>query len=112
MGCGFFIDWIACGPIKLPLWLLSWILPGEGILTNIIALLIILFVVYISVKTLGATGGILLMVVGIAGFAFTAGTSIILTIIGFIATMTGKKAGFITGIVAVMGIICIICSMI
>ena len=112
MGCGFFIDWLVCGPIKLPIWILSWILPGEGIVTDIIALIIILLFVYISVKSFGAAGGVLLIVLGIAGAAFTAGATIALTIVGFIAVMTGKKAGLITGIVAIMGIICIVCSMI
>jgi hypothetical protein len=107
MGCGFFVDWIACGPIKL----LAWILPGEGIVTNIIALFITVFFTYVFIRASGKIGGILLMVVGIAGAAFTAGVSIALTVIGFIATMMGKKAGLIAGLTFIMGIICIICSM-
>jgi hypothetical protein len=107
MGCGFFVDWLFCGPIKL----IAWILPGSGITTNVIAWFIMVLMTYFFLKFFGAIGGVLLIVVGLAGTLFSGGVTLVLVIIGFIATVFSKKAGIITGIFALLGLVCIFCSL-
>ncbi|MFH8086619.1 MAG: hypothetical protein QW609_02245 [Candidatus Aenigmatarchaeota archaeon] len=89
--CIWGLSWLSCGIIGLFKWLLSFFLPEiPDPIYFFVSLAISSVMVYILGALLGRIGGIILSIIGILGTAVTAGTSLIITIIGLLLVFFGK----------------------
>jgi len=90
--CIWGLSWFSCGIIGLFKMIFGLFLPGiSGPIFFFVTLVISSITIYILSAVLGKTGGVILMVVGIIGALVSAGTTLILTLIGFIMTFFGKS---------------------
>jgi len=89
--CIWGLSWLSCGIVDLFKWGISLFLPGvPSQLYFFVALIVSSIAVYIAGIVAGRAGGIILSVVGMAGALVTAGTSLILTVIGMIMVFFGN----------------------
>ena len=65
---------------------------------------------YLSLKILGKIGGLILIIIGIIGIAFSFGTSLIISVIGLVFLISGEAAGLIVIVNILAFILAIICS--
>jgi len=88
---------------------LGWIFHLSGIPLLLVGMITTSIGLYLSLKILGKMGGIMLIVIGFIGAAFSAGTSLIISLLGFIFLIFGEAAGLIVIGNIVVFILAIIC---
>jgi len=74
---------------------LGWAFHMSGIPLLLLGMAITSIVLYITLKILHGIGGLILIVIGIIGAAFSAGTSLIISLIGVVFLISGEAAGLI-----------------
>jgi len=90
--------------------ILGWIFHLSGIPLLLLGMVITSIVTYLTLKILGKIGGLILIIIGIAGAAFSFGTSLAISLIGFIFIISGEAAGLIVIGNIMAFILAIICS--
>lgn len=112
--CVWGLSFLACGTPNIFNFFLDIFLPDEvpTLLFYLISLVLSSVVIYLLAKMLGRIGGMLLMVLGVLGSLFTAGISLVLTLIGFILTFLGGAAMLVIIINVISYLLCIACYVI
>lgn len=82
---------------------------ADGIQPVLIAMAFSSVLIYLYVKFLGKIGGILMIVIGVAGAAFSAGTTLGLTILGFVLAFVSKKAELIVVLNVLIFVLYLLC---
>ncbi|HKZ45426.1 MAG TPA: hypothetical protein VJ343_01855 [archaeon] len=89
--CIWGLSWLSCGIVSIFKAIFGFFLPGiPSSVFFFVALAISSISIYLLGIFLGRTGGILLTVVGIVGALFSAGTTLILSLIGILMIFFGK----------------------
>lgn len=89
---------------------LKFFIPLEGITLTLAALVISSGLIFLFGKMLGRLGGILLMVIGIIGAFFSAGTTLIITAIGTVLFFYGRATNLIVLLNILFFGLAILCS--
>ncbi|MBU5537451.1 MAG: hypothetical protein QW818_01415 [Candidatus Aenigmatarchaeota archaeon] len=82
---------------------------GEGIQAVLITMLVSSVIIYLYTKYLGKVGAILMIIVGVAGAAFSAGTTLSLTILGFVLMFVSSNAKIIVGLNVLVFVLYLLC---
>lgn len=90
--------------------ILGWIFHMSGIPLLLLGMAVTSIGIYLSLKILGKIGGLMLIIIGVAGAAFSFGTSLIISAIGLFFIISGGAAGLIVIGNIMAFILAIICS--
>jgi len=83
---------------------------SEGIEAILIAMVVSSVIIYLYTKFLGKIGGILMIVIGVAGAAFSAGTTLALTVVGFILAFVSSNAMVLVGLNVLIFVLHLLCT--
>ena len=82
---------------------------SEGTTAVLITMVVSSVILYFYTKMLGKLGGIIMIVLGIAGAAFSAGTTLGLTVLGFVLTFVSGEAKVIVGLNVLAFVLYLLC---
>jgi hypothetical protein len=102
----------ALSKIYVDVWtfFLKFFIHLNGVSLVLAGLLISSVLLFISLKILGKLGGFMLILIGIIGAFFSFGTSLIISVIGFVLLIFGESANLILIGNILVFILAIICS--
>ncbi len=106
--------WLCCAIPRFFGWIIDHIF-FDGMGSNeftlfIMSALLSSIIIYVFLKFLGDSAGIMMILVGVGGLITVVGTPLIVfTIFGLIFQLMGKRADLIVGINILMYIFCFIC---
>lgn len=89
---------------------LGWIFHMSGIPLLLLGMAITSIVTYIFLKILGKIGGLILILIGVAGAIPSGGATLAISVLGFVFLILGEAAGLIVIGNIVAFILAIICS--
>jgi hypothetical protein len=105
------ISWLAKFYTGASTLVLGWIFHMSGIPLLLLGMAITSIILYLSLKIFHGIGGLILMLIGFVGAFFSAGASLIISVIGLVFLISGEAAGLIVigNILAfILAIICYI----
>jgi len=107
--CIPFFSWFACGGVNIYNFIIGLFFPITGLPLHLLTLVISSVFVFIMAKVLGKIGGVILMILGIAGSLFTFGISLLLTFLGTILLIYEKAWPLVVMLNIISVVLCIVC---